>query len=127
MGKKNSLSPNQGDGNGFHEKEKVCCQNNCWGHSLPLLKRSVLRAVGRCWEQARFGPDFRQRGTQVPAGPRARASSLPGQWCRLAQGGGLELAPAQDLVHAQLCFLGCLGETVTQRICVIRPAYGLAV
>lgn len=70
---------------GSNEKEEVCCQNSCWGWSLPLLKGSVLGAAEWCWEWARFGPAFRQAVTQVPAGPRARAASLPRQRCRLAQ------------------------------------------
>lgn len=83
-GKKMSLSKSR-RWHGFNEKEEVCCQNSCGGQSLPLLKGNVLGATGWCWEWARFGPAFRQAVTQVPAGPRAHAASLPRQWCRVAQ------------------------------------------
>lgn len=112
---------------GFHEKKEVCCQNNCWGWSLPLAKGSVLGTVGWCWEWAPCGPGFRQKGTQVPAGPRARASSLPGQRCRLARGGLLELAPAGTSFTLSLAFWAAWVKMVTQRICVMSPACGLAV
>ena len=108
---------------GFNEKEEFCCQNNCWGQRLPLLKGSVLRATGWCWEWAHFGPASWQRGTQVPAEPRARASSLPGS----GAGWLLGWSCSGSGPHAQLCFLGCVGETVTRSSCVISPAYGLAV
>lgn len=112
---------------GFHEKKEVCCQNNCWGWSLPLAKGSVLRTVGWCWEWAPCGLGFRQKGTQVPAGPRARASSLPGQRCRLARGGLLELAPARTSFTLSFAFWAAWVKMVTQRICVTSPACGLAV
>lgn len=81
---------------GFDEKEEVCCQNNCWGQSLPLLKRSVLGATGWCWEWARFGPAFRQRH---PGAGRAQSTcSVTAR--AVVQAGSVRragAAPVQDL------------------------------
>lgn len=45
MNEKMSLSKSR-RWHGFNEKEEFCCQNNCWGQCLPLLKGGVLRATG---------------------------------------------------------------------------------
>lgn len=80
----------------------------------------MMLGVGSLWTSL--------QAERHPGAGRAQSSCIVAARAAV-QAGSVRLAGAGSSLgpHAQLCFLGCAGETVTQRNCVISPVYGLAV
>lgn len=121
MGKK-CLSPSQGDGMASMRRKRFAVRIVVGARVCPYGKGmssepqdgagsglALDQPSGRQSPRCRQGPEHMQRH------------------CQGSGAGWLSERCSSSGPHAQLCFLGCVGEMVTQSVCVMSPVYGLAV